>query len=84
MKDGRQIPPFVYFDQDRYRGYMWFSSVSKRETGRPPLRLALQTVGRAGPCESRGAAQSPEVQRGERHRQDRMATSLSGSPEWTL
>ncbi len=45
MKDGRQIPPFVYFDQDRYRGYMWFSSLSERETGRPPLRLALQTVG---------------------------------------
>jgi hypothetical protein len=37
-----------------------------------------------GPCESRGAAQSPEVQGGEPHPQDRMATSLLGSPEWTL
>lgn len=26
-EDGRQIMVFVYFDQDRYDGYMWFSSL---------------------------------------------------------
>lgn len=27
MKDGRGIYLFVFFDQDRYDGYMWFSSL---------------------------------------------------------
>lgn len=29
LKDSRQIFLFVYFDQDRYDGYMWFSSLPK-------------------------------------------------------
>lgn len=29
MKDARRIFLFVFFDQDRYDGYMWFSSLPK-------------------------------------------------------
>lgn len=29
LKDARRIFLFVYFDQDRYDGYMWFSSLPK-------------------------------------------------------
>ncbi len=29
LKDDRRIFLFVYFDQDRYDGYMWFSSLAK-------------------------------------------------------
>jgi hypothetical protein len=29
LKDSRRIFLFVYFDQDRYDGYMWFSSLLK-------------------------------------------------------
>jgi len=30
LKDARRIFLFVYFDQDRYDGYMWFSSLPKQ------------------------------------------------------
>jgi hypothetical protein len=30
MKDGRGMYLFVFFDQDHYDGYMWFSSLAKR------------------------------------------------------
>jgi hypothetical protein len=30
LKDARRIFLFVYFDQDRYDGYMWFSSLPKK------------------------------------------------------
>ena len=29
LKDARRIFLFVYFDEDRYDGYMWFSSLPK-------------------------------------------------------
>jgi len=29
LKDARRIFLFVYFDQDMYDGYMWFSSLPK-------------------------------------------------------
>jgi len=29
LADARRIVLFVYFDQDRYDGYMWFSSLPK-------------------------------------------------------
>jgi hypothetical protein len=29
LEDDRRIFLFVYFDQDRYNGYMWFSSLPK-------------------------------------------------------
>ncbi len=29
LKEARRIFLFVYFDQDRYAGYMWFSSLPK-------------------------------------------------------
>ncbi len=58
LKDSRRIFLFVYFDRDRFDGYMWFSTLSKQETGGPPLRQALHTVRRPRPCESRPAAQT--------------------------
>ncbi len=58
LKDSRRIFLFVYFDQDRFDGYMWFSTLSKQETGGPPLRQTLHTVRRPRPCESRPAAQT--------------------------
>ena len=32
MKDARRIFLFVFFDQDRYDGYMWFSSLPKESS----------------------------------------------------
>ena len=29
LEDARRMVVFVYFDQDRYDGYMWYSSLSK-------------------------------------------------------
>ena len=42
MKDARGIYLFVFFDQDRYDGYMWFSSLTK-ELPKPAAKQAPST-----------------------------------------